>query len=77
MDKSIHYSENICNSLKENNLIDIISEYALGYIMSIIISIFGLGYRVKTVDISRNIGFLLCELRNPGLFSRLKTQTRF
>ena len=54
MNKSIHYSEKICNSLKENKLIEAISEYALGYIMSILISIFSKGYQGKTVDIARN-----------------------
>ena len=54
MNKSIHHSETIYNSLKENNLIDTISEYALGYIMSILISIFSQGYKGKTVDIARN-----------------------
>ena len=38
MNKSIHESKEICNRLRENNLIGAISEYALGYIMSILIT---------------------------------------
>ena len=54
MNKSIHESKEICNRLRENNLIGTISEYALGYIMSILITAFSCGYRGKTVDIARN-----------------------
>ena len=54
MNKSIHESKEICNRLRENNLIGAISEYALGYIMSILITAFSYGYRGKTVDIARN-----------------------
>ena len=35
-------------------MIDAISEYALGYILSILITAFGYGYRGKTVGIARN-----------------------
>ena len=54
MNKSIHKSKEICNRLRENNLIDAISDYALGYILSILITAFSYGYRGKTVDIARN-----------------------
>ena len=54
MNNSIHESKEICNRLRENNLIGAISEYALGYIMSILITAFSCGYRGKTVDIARN-----------------------
>ena len=54
MNKSIHESKEICNRLRENNLMSAISEYALGYIMSILITAFSCGYRGKTVDIARN-----------------------
>lgn len=54
MNKSIHESKEICNRLRENNLIDAISDYALGYILSILITAFSYGYRGKTVDIARN-----------------------
>ena len=54
MNKSIHESKEICNRLRENNLMSAISEYALGYIMSILITAFRCGYRGKTVDIARN-----------------------
>ena len=54
MNKSIHESKEICNRLRENNLMSAISEYALGYIMPILITTFSCGYRGKTVDIARN-----------------------
>ena len=54
MNKSIHKSEEVSNRLRENNLIDAISEYALGYILSILITAFSYGHRGKTVDIARN-----------------------
>jgi hypothetical protein len=54
MNKSIHESKEICNRLRENKLMEAISEYALGYIMSILITAFSCGYRGKTVDIARN-----------------------
>ena len=54
MNKSIHKSKEICNRLRENNLMETISEYALGYIVSILITTFSYGYRGKTVDIARN-----------------------
>lgn len=54
MNKSIHESKEICNRLRKNNLMDTISEYALGYIVSILITVFSYGYRGKTVDIARN-----------------------
>lgn len=50
MNKSIHHSEEICNRLKGKNLLDKMSEYAKGYIIAIIVSIFSIGYRGKTVD---------------------------
>ena len=53
MNKSIHESKEICNRLRENNLMDAISEYALGYIVSILITAFSYGYREKTVYIAR------------------------
>lgn len=52
MNKSIHQSKEICNRLKEKNLLDKMSEYAKGYIIAIMISIFSLGYRGKTVDMA-------------------------
>ena len=54
MNKSIHESKEICNRLRENNLMETISEYALGYILSILITAFSYSYRGKTVDIARN-----------------------
>ena len=54
MNKSIHESKEICNRLIENNLMNAISEYALGYIVSILITAFSCVYRGKTVDMARN-----------------------
>ena len=54
MNKSIHESKEICNRLIENNLMNAVSEYALGYIVSILITAFSCGYRGKTVDMARN-----------------------
>ena len=54
MNKSIHESTEICNRLREYNLMGTLSEYALGYIISILITAFSCGYRGKTVDIARN-----------------------
>ena len=45
----LHYSEEIYNSLKENNLVETISEYALEYIMSIMLESFS-----QTIDIERH-----------------------
>ena len=54
MNKSIHYSEVICNCLTAQNLAHKLSDYVLGYIISIMISIFCAGYKGKTVDIERH-----------------------
>ena len=54
MKKSIHYSEEICNSLKTREIYETVTAYALEYIMVIIISIFSAGYRGKTVDMEQH-----------------------
>ena len=54
MNKSIHESKEICNRLRKNNLLSGISEYALGYIVPILVTAFSCGYRGKTVDMARN-----------------------
>ena len=54
MKKSIHYSEEICNSLKEKNLYETLTGYAVEYIMAIIVTIFSAGYRGKTVDMEQH-----------------------
>ena len=54
INKSIHKSKEICNRLREKNLMNGISEYALDYIMSILITTFSCDYRGKTVDKARN-----------------------
>ena len=54
MNKSIHESKEICNRLRENNLMAAISEYALRYIVSILVTAFSCGNRGKTVDMARN-----------------------
>ena len=57
MNNSIHYSETICNTLKKNNLYEILSPYALKYIITILISIFSIGYRGKTVNMEKHSTF--------------------
>ena len=54
MNKSIHYSEEICNCLKAQNIAQKLSDYVLGYVISIIISIFCAGYKGKTVDFEKH-----------------------
>lgn len=50
MDNSIHHSETIFNSLAKINLADKFSRIAITHIITILISIFSIGYRGKTVD---------------------------
>ena len=57
MRKSIHYSEKIIKCLKSQNLSSIISDISQVYakhIMTILITMFCLGYRSKTVDMARH-----------------------
>ena len=54
MKKSIHYSEEICNSLEKKELYKTLTGYALEYIMAILVSIFSAGYRGKTVDMEEH-----------------------
>mgnify|MGYP003571357574 CR=1 FL=1 len=54
MNKSIHHSEVICNYLKSQNLTHKLSDYVLGYLISIIITVFCTGYKGKTVDFERH-----------------------
>ncbi len=44
MKESIYQSDEISNSLKEKNLYEAVSGYALEYVMAILISIFSAGY---------------------------------
>ena len=54
MKKSIHYSEEICNSLEKKELYKTLTGYALEYIMAILVSIFSAGYRGKSVDMEEH-----------------------
>ena len=54
MNKSIHHSEIICNCLTSQNLTNKLSDYVLGYLISIIISIFCTGYKGKTIDFEKH-----------------------
>ena len=56
MKKSIHESEEIRNSLEKKDFIETLTGYALEYIMAIILSIFSVGYRGKTVDVEQHSG---------------------
>ena len=50
MSKSIHHSETIFKMLKEINLTQQLSNIAITHIITILIAIFSIGYRGKTVD---------------------------
>ena len=50
MDNSIHHSETIFKSLEKINLTNELSKIAITHIISILIAIFSIGYRGKTVD---------------------------
>ncbi len=54
MKESIYQSDEISNSLKEKNLYEAVSGYALEYVMAMLISIFSAGYRGKTVDMEKH-----------------------
>lgn len=47
---SIHHSETTVNSLEKINLTDKLSKIVLTHIITILVSIFSIGYRGKTVD---------------------------
>ena len=53
MDNSIHHSEKIFKSLEKINLTSKLSKIALTHIITILMAIFGIGYRGKTVDFER------------------------
>lgn len=50
---SIHHSETICNSLKENKWYGMLSDYEQRYIPSLLLTIFSTDYHGKTVDFER------------------------
>ena len=50
MDNSIHHSETIFKSIEKINLTNELSKIAITHIISILIAIFSIGYRGKTVD---------------------------
>ena len=54
MSKSIHHSETIFKMLKEINLTQQLSNIAITHIITILIAIFSIGYRGKTVDFERH-----------------------
>ena len=53
MDNSIHHSEKIYKSLEKINLPSKLSKIALTHIITILMAIFSIGYRGKTVDFER------------------------
>lgn len=53
MNISIHHSETICNSLKENNLYEILSEPEQDYVPSVLLGMFSPDYHGKTVDLEQ------------------------
>ena len=54
MNTSIHHSETIFKMLKEINLTKQLSNIAITHIITILIAIFSIGYRGKTVDFERH-----------------------
>lgn len=50
MNISIHHSETICNSLKKNNLYEILSESERKYIPSILLAMLSSDYQGKTLN---------------------------
>ena len=54
MNTSLHHSETIFNSLSKNNFTSSLSDIAIKHIITIMITIFTLGYKGKTVDFERN-----------------------
>ncbi len=53
MNISIHHSETICNSLKENNLYEILSEAEQNHVPSVLLAMFSPNYHGKTVDLEQ------------------------
>ncbi len=53
MGNSIHYSETIFNRLERKNMHKLFSLHIMKHIMSILIAIFTIGYRGKTVNFAR------------------------
>ena len=51
MNISIHHSETICNSLRENHLYEIRSEPEQNYVPSVLLAMFSPDYHGKTVDL--------------------------
>lgn len=56
MEKSIHYSETIVNELKGKKIYEKFSECILKHIVTILISIFSVGYKGKTVNFAIHSG---------------------
>ena len=50
MNISIHHSETICNSLKKNNLYEMLSESERNYIPFVLLAMFSSDYHGKTLD---------------------------
>ena len=50
MNTSIHHSEEICKRLSENNLLESVKTISEPYLVSIMMSMFQVGYHGKTVD---------------------------
>ena len=58
MGNSIHHSETIYNMLKKINLTEKLSKLYISHIMTIMIAIFSIGYRGKTVNFETTINNL-------------------
>ncbi len=54
MYNSIHQSATICNSLKEKNIYKKFSENVMKHIITILISIYCVGYRGKTTNFANH-----------------------
>ena len=53
MENSIHQSKTIYNYLKNLNLCSVFSHTVIKHILSILISVFSMGYNGKTVDFEK------------------------
>ena len=70
MNISIHHSQTICNSLKENNLYEILSEAEQNYVPSILLAMFSPDYHGKTVDLEQ-----YSDYHNTSISRFLRSET--
>ena len=74
MNISIHHSEIICNSLRENHLYEILSEPEQNYVPSVLLVMFSPDYHGKTVDLEES--WQLSPHQHLPVFSEVKHRIR-